>query len=227
MQQRAPGLRRLSGEQRRQQLLTVAGEQFLATGFRATTTAAIAKAASVSEAIVYAHFDSKEKLFQEALERNSQDRLAALAKRFFGIPDLAPVEALESMAEATVLACVGEVGNAGMMAWGLLEIPEFASDVYRAEIGATEALWDAEIGARFGHSRVRSRVTVHLTPYAVHACMAFGHWLATLHHKPVTAQAHARQYAGGIADAARAVLNFSGESLTAGVRLPYEREAAR
>jgi AcrR family transcriptional regulator len=203
--------------ERRQQLVTIASEQFLVTGFRSTTTAAIAEAAGVSEAVLYAHFATKEKLFQEALERNSQDRLANLRDRFFRIASLPPVETLESIAEATVLVCVEGTGNAGIMAWGLMELPEFAADVYRFEIGATEALWDTEIVRRFGHSRVRSRVSVHLAPYAVHACMAFGMWLATLRHKPNTAQAHAHQYAGGIADAARAVLNFPKESLSPAV----------
>ena len=76
-------------------------------------------------------------------------------------------------------------------------MPDFAAEVYRAEIGATEALWNAETGTRFGDSLVRSGLAVHLVPYAVHACMAFGFWLAALRHKPATAQAHARQYAGG------------------------------
>jgi hypothetical protein len=38
-------------------------------------------------------------------------------------------------------------------------------------------------------------------PYAVHACMAFGFWLATLRHQAATAAAHTRHYAEGIADA--------------------------
>jgi len=132
------------------------------------------------------------------------------------------------MAEATVLACVEDVGNASVIAWGLMEMSEFAADVYRAEIGATEALWNAETGKRFGDSRVRSRLAVHLVPYAVHACMAFGFWLTTLRHKPATAQAHARQYAGGIVDAARAVLIFPPELLQSPASwLPAQRELVR
>jgi AcrR family transcriptional regulator len=205
----------------------IAAEQFALTGFASTTTSSIAKAAGVSEAVLYNHIATKEKLFKEALQRNSQDRLAALREGFARIPDGPPVEVLERIAEATVMACVGETGNAGAMAWGLMEFPEFASDVYRAEIGATEALWDAEIEVRFRDSPVRTRVSVRLAPYAVHACMAFGLWLATLRHKPITAQAHARQYAGGIGDAARAVLNLPVHSAGAAARLGAELELAR
>ena len=219
--------RRLS-EQRRQQILRVAERQFAASGLASTTTIALAKAAGISEAMLHIHFGTKQRMFQEVVERNSQDRLAALRKRFFSIPNLPPLECIESMAESTVLACVEDIGNASVMAWGLMEMLEFAADVYRAEIGAAEAQWNDEIGTRFGDSFVRSRLAVHLVPYAVHACMAFGFWLATLRHKPATAQAHARQYAGAVVYVARVVLNIPPESFEAAASsLPAQREVAR
>lgn len=178
--------------------------------------------------MLHIHFGTKQELFQEVIKRNSQDRLAALRERFFSIPNLPPLECVESMAESTVLACVEVTGNASVMAWGLMEMSEFAADVYRAEIGATEALWNAEIGTHFEDSFVRSRLAVHLVPYAVHACMAFGFWLTTLRHKPATAQAHARQYAGAVVHVARAVLNFPPESFEAPASwLSAQRELAR
>jgi AcrR family transcriptional regulator len=207
--------RRLSREQRRQQILKVAEEQFAATGLGSTTTAALAKAAGVSEAMLYSHFGTKQKLFEEVVGRNAQERLAALRQRLFSIPNMPPLQCIESMAESTVLACVDEIGNASVMVWALMELPEFAADFYRVELGAAEALWDAEIGVRLTDSRLRARVAVHVAPYAVHACMAFGLWLATLRHKPATAQAHARQYAEGIVNVARAVLNFTPGSIEA------------
>ena len=77
-------------------------------------------------------------------------------------------------------------------------------------------MWDSEIRKRYGESSVRTRLAVHLVPYVVHACMAFGFWMATLRHKAGTAQAHARQYAQGIVDAARAVLNSPPEFVETG-----------
>jgi len=215
-------------EQRRQQILKIAERQFAASGLASTTTITLAKAAGISEAKLHIHFGTKQELFQEVTKRNSQNRLTALRERFFSIPDLPPLECIESMAESTILACVEDTGNASVMAWGLMEMLEFAADVYRAEIGATEALWNAEIRTRFGDSFVRSRLAVHLVPYAVHACMAFGFWLTTLRHKPPTAQAHARQYAGAVVHVARAVLNSPPESFEAPVSwLSDQRELAR
>jgi AcrR family transcriptional regulator len=188
---------------------------FSGTGLKSTTTAALAKAAGISEAILYRHFGSKQKLFEKVVERNTQQRLAALEGRFCSIPQLSPLECIDHMAEATILGCADGEGNASVIAWALMEIPEFAADVYRGEIGDTEMMWDSEIRRRFADSPVRPRLAIHVVPYVVHACMAFGLWLATLRHKAVTAQAHARQYAEGVVDAARMVLSFSPESLAA------------
>jgi AcrR family transcriptional regulator len=223
------GSRRLSHEERqRLHILKVAEEQFAATGFGSTTTAGIAKLAGIPEAVLLPYFGTKQRLFEEVVERNSRGRQAALEGRFSSIPNLPPVELFESMAEATVLACVEEIGNASIMVWGLMEMPEFAAEIYRAEIGMNEALWNVAGGKCLEKSALWTRVAVHLVPYGVHACMAFGLWLATLHHTPETAQPHARQYADGIAHVARAVLNLPADSLQAAVSrmLRVEREFA-
>jgi AcrR family transcriptional regulator len=201
--------RRLPSKERRRQILKVAEMKFAETGLASTTTATLAEAAGVSEPMLYFHFEAKQKLFEEAVKVNTEVRLKVLRERFFSMPHLTPLECVAKMAESTVMACVGDTGNASIMAWALLETPEFAAEVYRAEIGSIEALWVTEIGTRFADSPLRTRLALHLVPYAPHACMAFGFWLATLHHKPATAQEHASLYAGGIVNVARASLDFS------------------
>lgn len=202
-------------DRKRQQVLRAAEQLFCAAGLVSTATSAIAQAGRISEAALLLHFGSKEQLFREIVERNTRDRVAALRQRLVALPIMPPIEYIESMAESTVLACVGEIANVSVMVWGLMEMPAFAAEIYRGEIGAIEALWESEISARFLDSPARNRLAVHLVPYAVHACMSFGFWLAALRHKPATAQAHARQYAGGIADAARTLLSVSSGSVTA------------
>ena len=54
---------RLKAPQRREQLIAVATKQFGKFGYDATTTAAIADAAGVTEPILYRHFGSKQELF--------------------------------------------------------------------------------------------------------------------------------------------------------------------
>jgi AcrR family transcriptional regulator len=86
---------RLSREERRQQILTIAAEQFAATGFGSTTSIQLAKAAGVSEAVLYIHFGTKRKLFEAVVQRNADRRLMELQERFSSMPNVPPVECVE------------------------------------------------------------------------------------------------------------------------------------
>jgi AcrR family transcriptional regulator len=59
--------RRLSGEERRGTILDAAIEEFAKQGFRGATTAALARAAGITEALLYRHFRSKRALFLGAV----------------------------------------------------------------------------------------------------------------------------------------------------------------
>lgn len=59
--------RRLSGEERRGSILDAAIEEFAKRGFRGATTAALARAAGITEALLYRHFRSKRALFLGAV----------------------------------------------------------------------------------------------------------------------------------------------------------------
>lgn len=54
---------RMRAKERRRQLLEVASELFAARGYRGTTTAELARAAGITEPILYRHFDNKLDLF--------------------------------------------------------------------------------------------------------------------------------------------------------------------
>lgn len=60
---------RLTADERRAQLIDVAIPLFGEHGFAGTTTKAIARAAGVSEAIIFRHFRSKEELYGAAFDR--------------------------------------------------------------------------------------------------------------------------------------------------------------
>lgn len=62
---------RMAGEERRLQLLRVAMKLFSHRGFRGTTTKEIAKAAGVSEAMVFRHFATKEDLYSAILDHKA------------------------------------------------------------------------------------------------------------------------------------------------------------
>src|ERR1700727_676076 len=69
---------RLTAEQRRRQLVSVALELFARRGYRATTMDDIAEAAGVTKPLVYQHFSSKRALYLELVDSIAQDVLVAV-----------------------------------------------------------------------------------------------------------------------------------------------------
>jgi AcrR family transcriptional regulator len=73
-------VRRLSADQRRQQLLEVSLRLFAARGFNATTMDDIAEAAGVTKPLLYQHFASKRALYLELADAVAQRMLEAIGK---------------------------------------------------------------------------------------------------------------------------------------------------
>jgi len=201
--------KRLAGPNRRAQVLRTSSAQFAMTGLHGTTTLALAKAAGVSEAILYAHFGNKAQLFREAVEINTEARIRSLNSHLASIAAENQIDWIENMAEATMMVCLTGAANAKLMNWALLEAPEFATDLYRNEIGSVRLLWDREGARRFPTSRIGEIVSLHIVPYAVNICLAQGLWLATLRHTPESAKPLARQFAISIATSASTFLGHS------------------
>src|SRR5882724_1590195 len=62
---------RMAGDERRLQILKVAMRLFSQRGFRGTTTKEIARAAGVSEAMVFKHFATKDELYGAILDNKA------------------------------------------------------------------------------------------------------------------------------------------------------------
>jgi len=201
--------RPLFGPNRRAEVLRKASAHFAITGLHGTSTIALAQAVGVSQAVLGVHFGDKIQLFKEAVEINIETRLRLLDGHLSAIAVANRTHCIESMAEATMLGCLADAANAILMSWALLEAPEFATDLYRNEIGSVRILWDREIARRFPSSRTRELVSLHIVPYAVNTCLAHGFWFATLRHTPESAEPLARQFAISIAQSAATVLGPS------------------
>jgi TetR/AcrR family transcriptional regulator len=63
--------RRLSHEGRREQLVDIASRLFSLHGFKGTTTREVARAAGVTEPVIFQHFPHKDDLYAAILERKS------------------------------------------------------------------------------------------------------------------------------------------------------------
>ncbi len=87
---------RLKAAQRREQLIEVATRLFARSGYEATTTAAIAEAAGVTEPILYRHFKSKQELFVAIVREVSQHTLTQWQELIGHVSD--PAERLRVVA---------------------------------------------------------------------------------------------------------------------------------
>jgi AcrR family transcriptional regulator len=90
---------KLSGPERREQIIRTAAEVFSRYGFQGTTLRQLARRAGISEATIYHHFSSKEALYDAILEKKISD-----SKHLFF-----PVEAVHAKKDRTVLTTI--VGN--------------------------------------------------------------------------------------------------------------------
>jgi AcrR family transcriptional regulator len=80
---------RLPAERRKEQLLDVAAELFAREGYARATTAQLAKAAGVTEPIIYRHFESKRDLFVALIERTAARTLEHWEERLASASDAA------------------------------------------------------------------------------------------------------------------------------------------
>lgn len=86
---------RLPASKRREQLLDCAAELFAKMGYARATTAQLAKAAGVTEPIIYRHFDSKRDLFVALIERTGRQSIEEWEQRLADASD--PAERLRRL----------------------------------------------------------------------------------------------------------------------------------
>ncbi len=81
--------KRLPGAMRKEQLLDTAAKLFATRGYARATTAELAKAAGVTEPIIYRHFASKRELFVALIERTARQTLEHWESTLAGATDAA------------------------------------------------------------------------------------------------------------------------------------------
>ena len=81
----SPTRRRLTAEERRAGILDAALAVFSARGYHASSIDDIAREAGISKALIYEHFDSKQGLYADLLERNATELFERLASPLAGV----------------------------------------------------------------------------------------------------------------------------------------------
>jgi TetR/AcrR family transcriptional regulator len=89
---------RLPAAKRREQLLDTAAKLFALHGYAGATTSEIAKAAGVTEPIIYRHFPSKRELFIALIERTGEQTIKLWEHELRTAPD--PAERLKRLIRA-------------------------------------------------------------------------------------------------------------------------------
>ncbi|HWF06943.1 MAG TPA: TetR/AcrR family transcriptional regulator [Bryobacteraceae bacterium] len=201
---------RVHGSDGRRRVVQTAAALFASAGLRGTTVSMIASAAGIPEGTLYAHFETKERLFRETVRNNIDARLRLLEARAVSAVHESEAAAVERIAEATVKVCTSGAGNSILTSWALLEDHEYAANLYRDEIGSVEFLWNRALAERFGDSPSRRILSIHLVPHAVSASLAYGFWLAALRHDASGAAAIAQGFVAGIGQTAAALLSKGG-----------------
>jgi AcrR family transcriptional regulator len=92
---------RLKAPERREQLMEVAARLFAEHGYDATTTAAIAEAAGITEPVLYRHFENKKDMFKAILRDATERMISYWHEVISGIQD--PAEVFLRMGE-----CMGD-----------------------------------------------------------------------------------------------------------------------
>lgn len=78
-------MKRLKSADRRRQLLEVAAERFARLGYRGTTTADLAKAAGITEPILYRHFKNKLDLFVTLVDEVGKEVISHWRSALVGV----------------------------------------------------------------------------------------------------------------------------------------------
>lgn len=113
---------RLTADQRRRQILDVARTEFLVKGFAGARIQSVADSAGVNNALIYKHFDSKEKLFEEAIMAPVHNLLSARIDAVRTLPSdpggRAQRESTREFLAALLQMFVESVGALGVILFG-------------------------------------------------------------------------------------------------------------
>jgi AcrR family transcriptional regulator len=198
---------RVHGSDGRRRVVQTAAHLFASAGLHGTTVSMIASAAGIPEGTLYAHFETKERLFRETVKNNIDARLRLLEARAISAVYESEVAAVKRIAEATVTVCMSGAGNSILTSWALLEDHEYAANLYRDEIGSVEFIWNRALAQHFGDSPALRILSIHLVPYAANTSLAYGFWLAAPRHDSSDAAAIAQGFVAGIGQTAAALVS--------------------
>ena len=139
---------RISGEDRRQQIIDVALELFARQGFKGTTTRQIAQHARVNEALIFRHFPHKEALYWAVIADKCRKTRGCeeLQKKLEGAED--PREVFTWLAGEVLRRNREDTGRSRLLLYSALENHRLSQRFFRTHIAGYYELLADYIRAR-------------------------------------------------------------------------------
>lgn len=165
---------RLPAHERREQLLDRALELFAAKGYARATTAQLAKAAGVTEPIIYRHFKSKKDLFVALIERTGQETLEQWSRELESVDD--PALRLKKLIGENPMVSARGRATYRVFLQAITEVDD--PDIQRAiqeHIGSVRLFLQREIARAQEQHKVFTRFSAELiAKLLVHLGMGYG-----------------------------------------------------
>jgi len=181
---------RLPAAQRREQLLNTAAQLFAERGYSKTTTALLAKAAGVTEPIIYRHFSSKREMFIALIDRTGHDTIETWDKQLADAPN--PAERLRRLIGANPMVTDHGRGVYRVVVQAMTEIDdEQIREALQRHMAALHRFVAGEVVRAQEAGQVSKRLSPEITAWMLlHLGLGFG-ILA-----PIEVPGHARDESG-------------------------------
>ncbi len=169
-----PTMTRLPAAKRKTQLLEAAAKVFASRGYSGTTTAELAKAAGVSEPIIYRHFESKRDMFIALVEKAGEETLASWEESLKGVTD--PAERLMILIHANPMVTVKGHLKYRVIVQAMTEVEEPPIQAaLQQHIRTVHEFLSKEIREAQATGTVSKRFTPELTAWAlIHMGLGYG-----------------------------------------------------
>ena len=134
---------RLSSEERREEIIAAARAVFADKGFDGTTTRELAKAAGVSEALIFKHFPTKEAIYHAMLASCQESPLGNEVRNLLALePSTSTLAIMMHFLASKLILVKNEACSSRLLLRSLCEDGDFARIVLR-HVGET---WIAKVG---------------------------------------------------------------------------------
>ncbi len=165
---------RLPAAQRKEQLLDTAARLFAVHGFAGATTSQIAKAAGVTEPIIYRHFESKRELFIALIHRTSEATIRLWEHELAAAAD--PADRLKRLINANPMVANmgGGIYRVIVQAMTEVEDPKIL-EALSEHVKTLHAFLMREVKQAQETGRVSKRFSPELTAWAlIHMGLGYG-----------------------------------------------------